>query len=700
VLERLTSAQRRRISNVELGRVTRVKGKTSSFNIPPSYHKEQVNIGFETPKAGTPTPVSMTDGLAGNCISTAENESAILHEQIPLTKTFSLESSSDEEESSSVCTLDDETKVYSRPPPMQSLVLRSNRRVQTDSSSFDSDTSSHNYTSQSSYITQSSLSSSLGTTSIDECNDENNLNASFSQSTLKETQSSTVIHFSTDDVEIPVIPSVDNNNNNTFSHNWSWIDSYSTQITNDYASQESCDSTSSDEYHKMIMSPDISDSATDTPYRDSSQHPLGSTSSSTLLDKLCNDPRFREYCQTLDHKPTPDDFVAFKLVLLSENIEERFSQDIENAFQEISVYVLKNKLSYVNFVKISQRLALQAHYVQEQMLLVSCLGRRLYEKLPEFKSIINGYTVQAVEEMGLMAGLKSWSGDNPSCNPEIMWDYDDWSLFANDAYLRDQVILNENHAPSEVILTAKSQDAPVAEGHVHSNHSLNILPSLRRVSSVEVLLKDDDDDDVRISSPKKSQSLKFPRWKHRRSNSSVDSQSFFKTSAARSVVVSSSPATASSPGHVTDHVIEATSTEQVTAHLEHTKTLNRPSKPVILSLSSQTSVASVKSSITTVNFGHRQTSTSSVSSSTTARSLHKMDRQSSLVSRGGIDEEEEENDIVNHQNDTAKREDNRHGRRRSSLQAAISDAMTSPVLSPVITIVLPLAVLAVILKKS
>ena len=84
---------------------------------------------------------------------------------------------------------------------------------------------------------------------------------------------------------------------------------------------------------------------------------------------------------------------------LGDDIESRHGGLIEEFLQKAVTYAMQEKLSFKRFSKLSQELAVQAHRVQEQTLLVACFGRRLWEKLPEYQDTISNFTALSVEEI-------------------------------------------------------------------------------------------------------------------------------------------------------------------------------------------------------------------------------------------------------------------------------------------------------------
>ena len=273
------------------------------------------------------------------------------------------------------------------------------------------------------------------------------LTSTFFPDNLSESQQS-IINCMINDDELPTLPPLTNGSSqpvvNNNRNSWSWLDSYKSRFTRTVSEESAESAYSSVDVRYSIDSPQISDSAFNTPAHDLSspfsehgpkqqgshntRHPLGrdidkrrgrsstdddgpphlKKSTNLSLPQIAFDnPGFVEFCKNLDHTPTFDDYAVYKILSTSEDIEEKYGKKIESAIEKLFVFALKNKLSYFNFAKISHRLALQASYVQEQAFLITCLGRRMLEKLPDLEEVISTYTTQAVEEMAaeFMLGL-------------------------------------------------------------------------------------------------------------------------------------------------------------------------------------------------------------------------------------------------------------------------------------------------------
>ena len=193
------------------------------------------------------------------------------------------------------------------------------------------------------------------------------------------------------------------------------------------------------------------------------------------------------------------------------------------------------------------------------------------------------------------------------------------------------------------------------------------MPVLRRISSVEVLIVDDEEDSPQAT-PTPFCDPPISRLVCRRHSLTLSPLDIVGCHSNSDMVDGVPPG--GPTGQATDLIMEASNTQQVTEHLEKSRSLRSPFKPVVLSLSS---VSSERSVFTTTITPNRLTS---VASSTTSEHTNIIHEDSSTL---------DENYVNEGSNGTV----NVSGRRHSSLQA-ISEVVTSPIL----TVGLPLAVLA------
>ncbi|XP_019861069.1 PREDICTED: uncharacterized protein LOC109589414 [Amphimedon queenslandica] len=287
--------------------------------------------------------------------------------------------------------------------------------------------------------------------------------------------------------------------------------------------------------HTQIHDPNL-ESVPETSEND--EKPSGATAKTSPSLPL-DDPQFYEYCQQLDHAPTPEDYAAYKILMVGRLIDEKYHDKLNEAISLIMVQAMKNKLMYSEFKRVSRWLSLQAKYVQDQSLLVTWLGYRLYEKLPNLEKVINEYTTQAIEDV-TQFGI-DWIGDTPFDNPEIRMDYDyDGDIEAEQFKIHD-----------------RKNDFP-----------------LRRAVSAEVLI--DEEQPGEEGQESKRWELWFPGQR-------------------------SETPPISRREHMSPNVVEVASPNEAKKMLQDNRNNPSLSRPMVLSISSQSSVSdSVSSSVRTI----------------------------------------------------------------------------------------------------
>ncbi len=184
----------------------------------------------------------------------------------------------------------------------------------------------------------------------------------------------------------------------------SWLDQYSTCPTNNQRT-----SSNTTEESPQISDASFTTHSSDpgiTPFIASDVHPLSSDFSDVYIkwkgtlvtNSAWSDPCFREFSNTLDHEPTNEDVVVYKMYELSDEFEVKFGDKLNQIMNEAFVLALKDQLSYMTFRKLSDKLALEAGGVKDGAVLVALLGRNLIELVPSLHQKIMTFTSQAVEE--------------------------------------------------------------------------------------------------------------------------------------------------------------------------------------------------------------------------------------------------------------------------------------------------------------
>ena len=193
----------------------------------------------------------------------------------------------------------------------------------------------------------------------------------------------------------------------------SWLDRYSSCPTNNQR-------TSSDTTEESAQISDVSFTTHSsdpgiTPFIASDVHPLSSDFSdvyfkwrgTNVTKSAWSDPGFREFSNTLDHEPTNEDVVVYKMYELSDEFEVKFGDKLNQIMNEAFVLAIKDQLSYMTFRKLSDKLALEAG-VKDGAVLVALLGRNLIELVPSLHQKIMSFTSQAVEECLMVYSTILW----------------------------------------------------------------------------------------------------------------------------------------------------------------------------------------------------------------------------------------------------------------------------------------------------
>ena len=141
---------------------------------------------------------------------------------------------------------------------------------------------------------------------------------------------------------------------------------------------------------------------------DSYNAEMGGATPNVPFSLPLDDPLFNEYCQQLDHPPTREDYAAFKIQQVGQMIDEKYGHKLNEAMSLIMKQAMEQNLLYSEFSRVSRWLSLQAKKVQERTLLVTWLGCRLYEKLPDLEKTINEYTTLALEDVTLFGSVSDY----------------------------------------------------------------------------------------------------------------------------------------------------------------------------------------------------------------------------------------------------------------------------------------------------
>ena len=366
-------------------------------------------------QASSKTPVNpemndklVVDHSSSSRVATDGNHEDKLKSGTTMQRESSLEEEGSDELLSKVCSYETSQHINClqstyRPSLPVSQVTKSSTQIERqESTSSRSSSNGYSRSLSDSSFSMSHTTDSLITSSMNSVEDDDKNEIILEQCGLQQNE----------DLEIPMLPPIPNCSA-TFGLETtvSWLDKYSNNINPPSQKLSQTDSTNSD-----ADSPEISDAytcntdASDpdfTPFVTSDIHPLSDAFIDTIYtkwkgvnvsEKAWQVPEFKKYSNTLDHEPTNDDVVVYKMLELSEEIEEKFENKLRTVITEACILALKDQLSFMSFHKLSQRLVLPVSEVKERAMLVTILGRNLWEKLPNLQAKIVAFTEQAVEE--------------------------------------------------------------------------------------------------------------------------------------------------------------------------------------------------------------------------------------------------------------------------------------------------------------
>ena len=139
----------------------------------------------------------------------------------------------------------------------------------------------------------------------------------------------------------------------------------------------------------------------------SPQSSISSQFSDTLLSPTCLtveyekkcipskaflDPDFLLFVKELGYTPTVSDYITYKMRVIGDKIEKRYSKELNQAMDEIFYEVIKKNLSWTTFSSISRKLLVGGARIQDGILLVPCFSRRLMDFVPHLGNTIVQFT--------------------------------------------------------------------------------------------------------------------------------------------------------------------------------------------------------------------------------------------------------------------------------------------------------------------
>ena len=129
--------------------------------------------------------------------------------------------------------------------------------------------------------------------------------------------------------------------------------------------------------------------------------PAVSSNLSPLPEEVINDEGFCNFLQTQGAKPTRSLYITYSIMKISEQIDCKYSKQLNQALDAIFHEVLRKELSWDNFSTICRQLMFQGEGLKDGLFMVPAFGRRLLGFLPGMRDVITMYTQAVFDEYAM-----------------------------------------------------------------------------------------------------------------------------------------------------------------------------------------------------------------------------------------------------------------------------------------------------------
>lgn len=129
--------------------------------------------------------------------------------------------------------------------------------------------------------------------------------------------------------------------------------------------------------------------------------------------KAFNDPGFLAFMEEMGKEPEVSDYVLYKMRVIGDEIEKRYSEELNQAMDEVFFEVVKHSLSWHTFKSVSRKLLVYGTRIQDSILLVPCFARRLVDVMPQMGGRIVDYTEEVLDSYASdsILGMGGWVSD-------------------------------------------------------------------------------------------------------------------------------------------------------------------------------------------------------------------------------------------------------------------------------------------------
>lgn len=135
-----------------------------------------------------------------------------------------------------------------------------------------------------------------------------------------------------------------------------------------------------------------------------------------IPSKAFQDPDFLLYVKQLGCEPEVSDYITYKMRVIGDRIEKRYSKELNQAMDDVFYELLKQNLSWSTFSSVSRRLLVGGARIQDGILLVPCFARRLMDMVPHLDNTIGYFTEKILDNyasdsiLGMGGWVSLWVG--------------------------------------------------------------------------------------------------------------------------------------------------------------------------------------------------------------------------------------------------------------------------------------------------
>ena len=132
--------------------------------------------------------------------------------------------------------------------------------------------------------------------------------------------------------------------------------------------------------------------------------------SDDIPSKAFQDLGFLQFVKELDREPVLSDYITYRMRVIGDEIEKKYSRELNQAMDEVFYEVVKHSLSWSTFKAVSTKLLVGGARIQDSILLVPCFARRLVDVVPQMGGRIADYTEEVLENYttGSIFGMGGW----------------------------------------------------------------------------------------------------------------------------------------------------------------------------------------------------------------------------------------------------------------------------------------------------